>query len=39
MARAKTIESLNQRMQEWPLESIYPIVWLDAIHGKIREKD
>jgi len=29
-----------QTVKEWqarPLESIYPILWLDAIHDKIRE--
>lgn len=33
-------DKIIHRVKEWqgrPLESIYPIVWLDAIHYKIRE--
>ena len=33
-------DKIMHTVKEWqarPLESIYPIVWLDAIHYKIRE--
>jgi len=37
---AAVTDKILQTVKEWqarPLESIYPIVWLDAIHYKIRE--
>jgi len=37
---ASVTDKILQTVKEWqarPLESIYPIVWLDAIHYKIRE--
>jgi len=37
---AAVTDKILQTIKEWqarPLESIYPIVWLDAIHYKIRE--
>ena len=37
---AAVTDKIIQTVKEWqarPLESIYPIVWLDAIHYKIRE--
>jgi len=37
---AAVTDKILQTVKEWqtrPLESIYPIVWLDAIHYKIRD--
>jgi transposase-like protein len=33
------IVSLLKKWQQRPLEAVYPFVWLDAIHYKIKEDD
>ena len=34
----QVIDDVEQR-QNWSLESVYPVVWMDAIHYKVREEN